>query len=138
MNRITLIIAAFVVALLAICTSCKKGGGGSDSSSDAKYLTSSSFVSTFWEGATSNGQRATLQVSTESLMVYTYFEKKSLAKNTDELVKKVVNITYDFNEGEGTFTGTGKEDSFAYSGSLSSTTQMRFNMQGESLTLTKK
>lgn len=138
MNKITLLIAALFVALLGLTVSCKKGGS---SGSDAKFLTAESFVATQWDGVTANGQIASLKVNSASLMVYTYYVKvEAVSKNTDgdKFVKTTVNITYQFDEAAGTFSGTGKEDSFNYTGSLQSTSSMQFNMKGQTVALSKK
>lgn len=138
MKKYTFILVTLLAVVVSLTVgACKKGGDDGPSKS-AKYLTTTEFAKSYWEGVDSKNNLVSLDVSSASVMTLTYYEVVSVAKDTqDKLNKVVVKINYSFDEAQGTFSGTG-DDSKSYSATLKSTSKMDFNLSGANIELSKK
>jgi len=131
-----------MVAVICLGTSCGSKKSKEDDpkpEQTAKYLTQSQFQNSSWKGTQSISTTATLVV-TASDMTLTYFEKESVAKNTDDKFKQVtVKISpYTFDESTGKFSGTGN-DNGKYEGLLTSTSALKITFaNGETVSMNKQ
>ncbi|MCR5455125.1 MAG: hypothetical protein K6F33_09090 [Bacteroidales bacterium] len=131
MKRLSTLLAVLFAALICV-TSCGSSSSSSDDDNNnggttsTVILSAQAFVGTEWNGSDANG-KVTLKVSSASEMTLNYYIKETVAKNTETELKLVtVTIDYTFDEAKASFSGTGKEDSKAYSGKLSTAKAMTF------------
>lgn len=135
MKKFIGIFTMLLLTVFVLSSACKKH----NDDDGAKFLTTDGFVSSKWAGIDQNSQEVTLQVTSKTNMTITYYESKSLSKNTDGPTKITVIIeNYDYNESTGAFSGNG-DDNKSYSGTLTSTTKLDLKLpSGETVALTKK
>lgn len=158
MNKIRLIFAILMVALVSFATVGCKGGGGDEPATPsggngngggntpgpdnqtpaAKYLTAAEFQNSSWKGTQAISTSAELKVAATE-MTLTYWVKKTVSKNTpDEFNQLTIKIKpYTFDEKTAKFSGTG-DDKVTYSGELSSKTQLKITLPSESVTMNKQ
>lgn len=135
MKKFIGIFTMLLLTVFVLSSACKKH----NDDDGAKFLTADGFASSTWTGNDKNSQAVTLQVTSKTNMTITYYESKSLSKNTDGPTKITVKIeNYNYNESTGAFSGNG-DDNKSYSGKLTSTTKLDLNLpSGETVALTKK
>jgi hypothetical protein len=141
MRKIKIIFTLFIVAMVSLTVACKDKDSGGDEPEPtpvtAKYLTSAQFASSNWTGKDAKGNDVKLAVNSTSEMTLTYFESKSISKNTDNQEKKTVKISYTFDEANGSFSGTG-DDKNSYSGTLTSAAKLSLTMPAGTVSLDKQ
>ena len=133
------IITILLAAMVCLSISCKDDDDDNkEPETSAKYLTAAQFASSSWTGSDTNGE-VNLSVTSTTNMTLTYYEPATISKNVDPepATPKTVKITYTFNEGEGTFSGSG-DNSASYSGKLTSTTALLLKMPSGEVSMTKK
>ena len=139
MKKFTFFLTALFVVMACVVASCGKSSDGGDDTtvSEAKYLTADEFAKSTWKGDKYNVK---LVVSSKTAMTLTYTVDVPVSKNAGEETKeetKTVQITYQFSEKDGSFSGSG-DDNGSYSGILTSKTAMTFKLKDESLLLSKQ
>ena len=125
--------AMFVAAVLCVgLVSCKKS---KNDDPEAKYLTVDEFAKSTWSGVDNNNNTITLKVESASVAKLTYVPQTA-KKNTDPN-PVTITINYTFNASSASFAGTGAEDGFSYSATLSSATAMQIKIPTGSFDLTR-
>ena len=125
--------AMFVAAVLCVgLVSCKKS---KNDDPEAKYLTVDEFAKSTWSGVDNNNNTITLKVESASVAKLTYVPQTA-KKNTDP-DPVTITINYTFNASSASFAGTGAEDGFSYSATLSSATAMQIKIPTGSFDLTR-
>lgn len=158
MNKIRLVFAIMMVALVSFATVGCKGKSGDDNATPSgptngnggdkpnpdnpqntvKFLTAAEFQNSHWKGTQALATTAELKVAATE-MTLSYWVKKNISKNTDDQFEQViVKIQpYTFDEKTAKFSGTG-DDKVTYAGELSSKTQLRITLPSESVTMNKQ